>query len=145
DQVDLAFLPLQVELRARERHAASVLVVVPVGDRRSLLDRAEAVRRAGLEEQRLHQRGLPDPAVSGDGDVANSSRLGDWHDGSPSWVSVWRTKSICSLRLETRASGRAGEPRLQAQNRLGVQLRDAGLGHTEHLADLAERQLLVVI
>ena len=35
--------------------------------------------------------------------------------------------------------------RPQAQHRLGVQLRDAGLGHAEHLADLAERQVLVVV
>ena len=39
----------------------------------------------------------------------------------------------------------AGEARLQAQHRLRVQLRDARLGHPEHLADLAQRQLLVVV
>jgi hypothetical protein len=35
--------------------------------------------------------------------------------------------------------------RLQAQDRLRVELRDAGLGDAEHLADLAERELLVVV
>src|SRR4051794_31921437 len=39
----------------------------------------------------------------------------------------------------------AREPRLEAEDRLRVQLRDPRLGHAEHLADLAERQLLVVV
>ena len=39
----------------------------------------------------------------------------------------------------------AGEPGLQAQDRLRVQLGDARLGHAEHLADLAQGQLLVVV
>jgi len=36
-------------------------------------------------------------------------------------------------------------PRAQPQHGLGVHLRDARLGHAEHLADLAQRQLLVVV
>src|SRR3954462_1517271 len=47
--------------------------------------------------------------------------------------------------LERRARRRAREARLQAQDRLRVQLRDARLRHAEHLADLAQRQLLVVV
>ena len=35
--------------------------------------------------------------------------------------------------------------RAQPQHRLGVQLRDARLGHAEDLADLAQRQVLVVV
>src|SRR5215217_5984496 len=34
---------------------------------------------------------------------------------------------------------------LQPQHRLGVQLRDAGLGHAEDFTDLAQRQVLVVV
>src|SRR6266536_579601 len=49
------------------------------------------------------------------------------------------------LRAERGARGRAAEAGLEAQNRLRVQLRDAGLGHAENLPDLAERQLLVVV
>src|SRR5439155_14931690 len=40
---------------------------------------------------------------------------------------------------------RACEPGLQPQDRLRVQLRDARLGDPEHLADLSQRQLLVVV
>ena len=40
---------------------------------------------------------------------------------------------------------RAGEVRLQAQDRLRVELRHARLGDAEHLADLAQGQLLVVV
>src|SRR5207237_10742366 len=47
--------------------------------------------------------------------------------------------------LERGARRRAREPRLQAQHRLRVQLRDARLGHAEHFADLAQGQLLVVV
>src|SRR4051794_7246935 len=48
-------------------------------------------------------------------------------------------------RLERGPGGGAREACLEAENRLRVQLRDAGLGHAEHLADLAEGQLLVVV
>src|SRR3954470_903538 len=37
------------------------------------------------------------------------------------------------------------QPGLEAQNGLGVQLGDARLGHAEHLADLPQRQILVVV
>src|SRR5205085_1974352 len=42
-----------------------------------------------------------------------------------------------------RAGG--GEVCLEAQDRLRVELGDAGLGDAEHLPNLAERQLLVVV
>src|SRR5512145_2048044 len=44
-----------------------------------------------------------------------------------------------------RALRGSGEPSLQAQDRLRVELRDPRLGDAEHLADLAERELLVVV
>ena len=61
DQVDLPVLPLDVAERRRQRHLPLLLVLVPVGDRRALLDRAEAVRRAALEEQRLDEDVFPAP------------------------------------------------------------------------------------
>ena len=71
DQVDLAALPLEVSSDAGERHLPALLVLVPVGDRGAGLDRAQPVRLPGLEEHRLDERGLPGPAVSDDGDVAD--------------------------------------------------------------------------
>src|SRR6059058_1118244 len=75
DQVDLAVLPLRVADARGERHVSSLLVLVPVGNRRPRLDRPEPVRRAGLEQHRFHERRLSRPAVSDDGDVANLPRL----------------------------------------------------------------------
>src|SRR5919198_997149 len=49
------------------------------------------------------------------------------------------------LTPEGLAGRRPRETRLEAQDRLGVKLGDAGLGHAEHLADLAQGQLLVVV
>ena len=81
DQVELAALPVEVRERRGQRHLAAVLVLVPVGDRRAGLDRAEPVRRLGLEEQRLDERRLARPAVADDGDVADLPGL-DGHRGS---------------------------------------------------------------
>src|SRR5207302_1514525 len=68
---------------------------------------------------------------------------------------IWRVWAACAPRTAISwhqssavcgwSGGRAAEPRLQAQDRLRVQLRDARLGDAEHLADLAESQLLVVV
>src|SRR3954454_15769588 len=61
-------------------------------------------------------------------------------------VSLWRPNPIrvrAPSGLEARASGRPGEPGLEAEDRLRVEVRDTGLGDAEHLADLAEGQLLV--
>ena len=83
DQVDLPALPLGVRERERDRHPPLLLVVVPVRDRRARFDRAEPVRLAGLEEQRLDERGLARPTVADDGDVADLSRLESGHAGLP--------------------------------------------------------------
>src|SRR5579875_3652896 len=57
---------------------------------------------------------------------------------------------IRARRREGAAAGQgsvelARELRAQPQHRLGVQLRDARLGDAEHLADLAEGEVLVVV
>ncbi len=71
DEVDLPVLPLGVRERGRERHLPALLVLVPVGDGVARLDGSEPVRSARLEEHRLHERRLPGPAVTDDGDVAD--------------------------------------------------------------------------
>ncbi len=76
DQVDLPVLPLRVLERHRDRELPLVLVLIRVGDRRSRLDRSETVDLARLEEERLDERRLPDPAVTDDGDVADPCGLG---------------------------------------------------------------------
>src|SRR5947209_1451754 len=81
DEVDLAVVPLEVAERARQRHDALLLVLVPVGNGRALLDRPEPVRLSRLEEQRLDERGFPDAAMSCDGDVPDLGRLGGSHTG----------------------------------------------------------------
>ena len=48
----------RVRERERDRHLPLLLVVVPVRDRRARVDRAEPVRLARLEEERLDERGL---------------------------------------------------------------------------------------
>ena len=88
DQVDLPALPLEVAERRRDRHLALLLVLVPVGDRRALLDDAEPVRRAGLEEHRLDERGLAGAAVTDDGDVADLSGLDCGHARRSSWAGL---------------------------------------------------------
>ena len=70
DQVDLALLPVHVAERRRERHLAALLVLLPVGDGRALLDRPQPVRGTGLEEHRLDERGLSRPSMASDGNVA---------------------------------------------------------------------------
>ena len=79
DQVDLPALPLEVAEGRGDRHLPALLVLVPVGDSRALLDRSEPVDRPGLEEHCLDERGLPRPTVSGDGDVADLSGLDCGH------------------------------------------------------------------
>ena len=126
------------------------------------LDRAEPVHLARLEEQRLDERRLARAAMADDGDVADLPGLECRHArlllarirssdyparrGEPSQRSqrepdAWRRRGYgASARCEA-----ARKLRLQAQDRLRVELRDARLGHAEHLADLAQRQLLVVV
>src|SRR5439155_15938446 len=71
DQVQLAVLPRAVGERGGERHLAPLLVLVPVGDGRARIRRAQPVRLSGLEEHGLDERGLARPAVADDGDVAD--------------------------------------------------------------------------
>ena len=71
DQVDLAPLPHTLAEGRGQRHLSSLLVLLPVGDRRPGLDRAEPVRRLGLEQQGLHERCLARAAVTDDSDVAD--------------------------------------------------------------------------
>src|SRR5919198_6440278 len=59
--------------------------------------------------------------------------------------SVAGTEGEFSDLLAGRSGYGRGQPRLQAQDRLGVELGDARLGHAEDLADLAQGQLLVVV
>ena len=54
--------------------------------------------------------------------------------------------SCRAVRATTRGGGAGrGDVRLEPEDRLRVELRDARLGDAEHLADLAEGQLLVVV
>src|SRR5204862_2204593 len=105
DDVDLAVVPVDVQEGARERHPPLVLVVVPVCGGRAGFDRPEPVRLPRLEEQRLRERGLPDPTVPDDGDVVDLPRLGDcWHGARPpEIVGLGRTNSTVN-----RAIGPAG-------------------------------------
>ena len=75
DQVDLAALPLTMAERGGQGHLPPVLVLIPVGDGRALLDRAEPVDRTGLEQHRLHEGRLARPSVADGGDVADLSGL----------------------------------------------------------------------
>src|SRR5215216_2243100 len=54
-----------------------------------------------------------------------------------------RGRLACTPRLVAQVV--ALQAALEPQHRLGVQLRDARLGHPEHLADLPQRQVLVVV
>ncbi len=75
-QVDLALLPLQRAERRGDRHLARLLVGIGVRHGRALRHGAEAADRPRLEQQRLMQRGLPRPAMSDEGHVANTIRWG---------------------------------------------------------------------
>ena len=114
DQVELAALPLGVSERERDRHPPLLLVVVPVRDRRARLDRAEPVRLAGLEEERLDERGLARASVSDDGDVADLSGLECGHADGSSWLAGREANGIrrtAGRRYETaRGRRRRGAP-----------------------------------
>ena len=79
DQVDLAVLPVRMRHGGGQRHAALVLVVVPVGHRRASLDRAEPVHGTALEEHRLDERGLSGAAMAGDDDISDLGGVGYGH------------------------------------------------------------------
>src|SRR6185312_3855246 len=76
-----------------------------------------------------------------------------WFGPSGARREATNTLGCVPLRFEESRPGsvlagsraRAREARLQAQDRLRVQLRDPRFRHAEHLADLAQGQLLVVV
>jgi hypothetical protein len=72
EEVDLAVLPLEGGEGGRDGHLALLLVGLGVGGGRALLDGAEPVDRAGLEQERLVQGRLPAPAVTDQGDIADA-------------------------------------------------------------------------
>src|SRR4029079_7658378 len=61
------------------------------------------------------------------------------------WCQPGKYRSAADSAAKRLAGGRAGQAGLQAQNRLRVQLGDARLGHAQHLTDLAQSQLFVVV
>ena len=97
----------------------------------------EPVDDPGLEQQRLVQRGLAAAAVADQGDVANP--VGGLVSHRPRTLYgrfrvAKRPRSYAVFRR-----------RAQAQHGLRVKLGDAGLGHAEHLADLAQGEVLEVV
>jgi hypothetical protein len=74
EEVDLAVHPLERGQGRRDGHLAGLLVGVVVGDRRSLGDRPEPVRRPRLEQQRLVQRGLAAATMADERDVPDAVR-----------------------------------------------------------------------
>ena len=147
--------------RATSRSRADACARPRRSRRRSCPPRpAEPVDRAGLEEQRLDERRLPGPAVADDGDVADLGGLGHGRVSPPLDVANRSAFANCSAEerrrirpsssapAASRADGSAVSPvapGLQAQDRLRVELRHARLGDPEHLPDLTERELLVVV
>ena len=74
EEVDLAVLPLEGAQRCRDGHLPRLLVGLGVGRRGAVLDGAEPVEGAGLEQERLVQRRLPAPAVAHQSDIADAVR-----------------------------------------------------------------------
>ena len=80
DEVDLGLVPLGVGEAGGERVLAGDLFFVVVGDRRAVVDRAEPVDRAGIEEQR------GDAAASCRSRCGRRARhFGCWRRRRPSW------------------------------------------------------------
>ena len=100
DEVQLAVLPLRVADRGGQRHLALLLVLVPVGDGRPLLDCAEPVGRAGLEEHGFDEGRLACPPMADHGDVTDLPRFRRCHGRSS--VSASR-RGIRGLRVESPA------------------------------------------
>ena len=74
DEVDLALVPVERAQRRADRHLARLLVGVGIGGRVAIQDRAQPVDGAGLEQQRLVDRGLPAAAMADKGDVPDAVR-----------------------------------------------------------------------
>src|SRR6185436_15133602 len=83
-----------------QRHLALLLVLVPVGDGRSLLDRTEPVGRAGLEEHGFDEGRFACPPMADHGDVTDLPRFRRCHGRSS--LSAPRC-GIPGLRVETAA------------------------------------------
>ncbi len=103
DEVQLAVLPLRVADRGGQRHLALLLVLVPVGDGRPLLDCAEPVRRAGLKEHGFDEGRLASPPMADHGDVTDLPRFRRSHGRSS--LSASR-RGIRGLRVESPAVSR---------------------------------------
>ncbi len=71
DEVQPPPLPGTVREGRGDRHRAPLLVLVVVGDGRSVDHGSEARRLAALEQQRLDERRLPRPTMAEHGDVAD--------------------------------------------------------------------------
>ena len=124
----------------------------------SITDPSRLVAPA-CEQQRLVQRGLTTAPVADEGHVADPIRglvhacllsyrclTGDLI-ASRADLSTRSNRSPGISGLERRATARGvgAELGAQPQDGLRVQLRDARLGDAEHLADLPQRQVLVVV
>src|SRR5215211_5577260 len=79
------------------------------------------------------KRGRPPAASGGAGSTAKRDRPSAACGGAG------------STALDLRRRRLLAEPRAHPQHGLGVELRDARLGHAEHLADLAQGEVLVVV
>src|SRR4029079_3338003 len=82
DEVQLAVLPLRVADRSGQRHLALLLVLVPVADARPLLDCAEPVGRAGLEEHGFDEGRFARPPMADHSDVTDLPRFRRSHGRS---------------------------------------------------------------
>ena len=94
-------------------------------------------RRCGCGPPRVHVAAPPSSGPQGDATLAAGGRVAvgrHWSRRAPPAA----TSGARGRRLLVQA-------RAQAQHGLGVQLGDARLGDAEDLADLAERQVLVVV
>src|SRR5579884_226781 len=78
-------------------------------------------------------------SVAGIGDVSSSGRF------EPHRIPVRPARPAGRRPLQSGRGAGRGQVRLETQDGLRVQLRDARLGDAEHLADLAQGELLVVV
>ena len=83
DQVDLLLVPLGVGEAGRERVLAGDFLFVEVGDRRAVVDLAEAVDHAGVEEDGGGELRLARSAVADESDVPDAGGVVDLHRTGP--------------------------------------------------------------
>ncbi len=86
DEIDLLFVPLGVREARRERVLARDLFLVVVGDGRSLVDLAEPVDGAGVEEHGGGELGLSGSAVTDESDVSDGCGVVDLHTRTTPWL-----------------------------------------------------------